>query len=1382
MRILLVLLGFCSSSTVVIPLLIHERAALRNGTLISAAALAASAEYAPLEPAPLSRSALLIRALRRVLPVAIGEDEVPVAAASAARSLLVLLAEAREAFLRGEASPAAAGAPPPRCAPPTAGTAWLRCALDAGAADLRRLRVGRDAVAVWRNLPAPRALHSALALRAALEVAGAAAAEPGDGDEGSEQRAALDGPPLRGAPPPRATGGEAVGAGEDEAAWARLAATVASALAGAAAAPAPSPPPPPPPTPLPTALVALPPAPLAPLPDGAFPEYPEVPPGADFALGVAGLLEGFPAEELAPGTAAPSREAALAAHAARDGEPRPPLNGSALAAARARREVDAEALRRAGARFAFSLPRAAALAGVPDGAFARQEAVRRSFLHAWRAYAAWAWGADVVKPVSRAPATDLCQMGETLVDAVDTGLLMGLPEVYEAARAWVRDALPAAVGGQADINLFECTIRVVGGLLGVHDLSAEPVFLLRAEAVARAFVEAGAFASPTGIPFSTLYLETREGAPGNGTIGRCTPRAPEPPAAADATAPPGGEPPTAAPSAAPPGAPPPAAGAPALEPARAVPPNAVTGVKTPCGHAYNNNHAAGCSSSSEVGTLQLEMTALSARCAALAAALEGAVAVLGDAFRAEDGAAPVRGVPPEGVGSPAFSRAAALLRSLAPPLELPSPAGGTFPYHALGLRAQRALLGVRPPSGLFPIYVHPLSGAHLKDAPVTLGARGDSLYEYLLKEWVALGDWRAERARARALANLAAHLGAPVEAWRAACGGGGGGEAGPPPLPPPPDDRYFEALEALLKDALRALRAAESDDPRPLLRAYNRAVAGVMDRLLQRSSPGGLTYVAEQLVGAADVGAGKEPQLVHKMDHLVCFLPGVLALGSTLGAGHEALARGREAAIRGEASAAAVAATWGAGAAGGDADAAAAPAPFPWDSEWEEDAEYRNAPSAGLPPPQPLPGAARTRPYVPLALRGAAATTAEGAAALALAARVAAVVERWSSSGGEAVLRADVAAYLASVRRVWRRGGGGEGAGGGGNGGGGDAPPPRCGAAGGLRWPDEAALPGEEDEDAGDGDDGGAPPAAVAAPAPGPPPPASVFSQLRARLGAAAERLLATLVPRGRGGVRAGSGGGGEEDETPPDPVVDPFAHLSEPRAIRAALVETARSLAHTCVAMYDTTPTGLAPEIITFHRGRDFSPNADARHSFLRPETLESLFVLRALGLAGRDAPPPPPPLRGARAPAAPVGGSDWVEEAAWRIFTAIEAHARLRTGGHATVTDVGVGPFAPLGEGGVPSAGRANVRDRLDSFVLAETHKYLYLLLSPPPGAHGEPPSEGALAGDDMWEGVRALRGWVFNTEAHPLRVSPPPSTWPAAKAKREGAVAEVEAAEEA
>jgi len=76
--------------------------------------------------------------------------------------------------------------------------------------------------------------------------------------------------------------------------------------------------------------------------------------------------------------------------------------------------------------------------------------------------------------------------------------LMGLDAEYEEARAWVRESLEYVTvhsvvsrlhysclgnrfGKQEDINLFETTIRVVGGLLSAYELSADARFLTRAQ-------------------------------------------------------------------------------------------------------------------------------------------------------------------------------------------------------------------------------------------------------------------------------------------------------------------------------------------------------------------------------------------------------------------------------------------------------------------------------------------------------------------------------------------------------------------------------------------------------------------------------------------------------------------------------------------------------------------------------------------------------------------------------------------------------------------------------------------------------------------------------------------------------------------------------------
>ncbi len=65
-------------------------------------------------------------------------------------------------------------------------------------------------------------------------------------------------------------------------------------------------------------------------------------------------------------------------------------------------------------------------------AILRQAAVRDAFRHAWAGYRAVAWGRDGLRPVSRSGHDELLGggMAATLVDALDTLLVMGLAEEY----------------------------------------------------------------------------------------------------------------------------------------------------------------------------------------------------------------------------------------------------------------------------------------------------------------------------------------------------------------------------------------------------------------------------------------------------------------------------------------------------------------------------------------------------------------------------------------------------------------------------------------------------------------------------------------------------------------------------------------------------------------------------------------------------------------------------------------------------------------------------------------------------------------------------------------------------------------------------------------
>ena len=107
----------------------------------------------------------------------------------------------------------------------------------------------------------------------------------------------------------------------------------------------------------------------------------------------------------------------------------------------------------------------------------RQKAVVEAFQHAWKAYKKYAWGKDELKPISK-DSNEWFDLGLTLVDSLDTMWLMGLSDEFDEARNWVeRDMV---VGVDNDVNLFETTIRVLGGLLSVYHLTHDHLFFNRA--------------------------------------------------------------------------------------------------------------------------------------------------------------------------------------------------------------------------------------------------------------------------------------------------------------------------------------------------------------------------------------------------------------------------------------------------------------------------------------------------------------------------------------------------------------------------------------------------------------------------------------------------------------------------------------------------------------------------------------------------------------------------------------------------------------------------------------------------------------------------------------------------------------------------------------
>ncbi|KAF2178347.1 glycoside hydrolase family 47 protein [Zopfia rhizophila CBS 207.26] len=98
----------------------------------------------------------------------------------------------------------------------------------------------------------------------------------------------------------------------------------------------------------------------------------------------------------------------------------------------------------------------------------RQAAVKGAFQRSWTSYKERAWLKDELKPISGGSKTTFGGWGATLVDSLDTLWIMDMKEDFEDAIAALThiNFKPDGV-----VNMFETTIRYLGGLLAAYDLT-----------------------------------------------------------------------------------------------------------------------------------------------------------------------------------------------------------------------------------------------------------------------------------------------------------------------------------------------------------------------------------------------------------------------------------------------------------------------------------------------------------------------------------------------------------------------------------------------------------------------------------------------------------------------------------------------------------------------------------------------------------------------------------------------------------------------------------------------------------------------------------------------------------------------------------------------
>ncbi|KAK0202740.1 glycoside hydrolase, partial [Desarmillaria ectypa] len=139
----------------------------------------------------------------------------------------------------------------------------------------------------------------------------------------------------------------------------------------------------------------------------------------------------------------------------------------------------------------------------------RRDAVRVAFKHAWNSYKQDAMGADEYHPISHRGSnfSENGGIGYTVVDALDTMLIMGLHDEHVSARQWIQDK--HSFEKESNFNTFETTIRVLGGLLSAYHLAGDALYLEKAVDLADRILPA--FDTPTGLPLPMINLAKRIG-------------------------------------------------------------------------------------------------------------------------------------------------------------------------------------------------------------------------------------------------------------------------------------------------------------------------------------------------------------------------------------------------------------------------------------------------------------------------------------------------------------------------------------------------------------------------------------------------------------------------------------------------------------------------------------------------------------------------------------------------------------------------------------------------------------------------------------------------------------------------------------------------------
>jgi len=133
--------------------------------------------------------------------------------------------------------------------------------------------------------------------------------------------------------------------------------------------------------------------------------------------------------------------------------------------------------------------------------------VKTEFIRSWEGYKTYAWGHDVLLPLSKSH-QDWYEESLHIspIDAYSTMKVMGLDKYAEEVEKYVIDS----IHWEKDlfVKTFEVNIRILGGLLAMYENTGKQEILDKTEDFGRKMLKA--FDSPTGLPYYWFNLKTGE--------------------------------------------------------------------------------------------------------------------------------------------------------------------------------------------------------------------------------------------------------------------------------------------------------------------------------------------------------------------------------------------------------------------------------------------------------------------------------------------------------------------------------------------------------------------------------------------------------------------------------------------------------------------------------------------------------------------------------------------------------------------------------------------------------------------------------------------------------------------------------------------------------